>query len=88
MSKIKELEELLKTDVLPEVEEEIDAISKLLDKDKNNKNLLFELEYMKDVKVFYNEALAQIDKNTMSEDEANNILLDLEDMEYENEDDF
>lgn len=88
MSKIKELEELLRSSVLPEVEEEIDAISKLLDKDKNNKNLLFELEYMKDVKVFYNEALAQIDKNTMSEDEANNILLDLEDMEYENEDDF
>jgi hypothetical protein len=88
MSKIKELEELLRSSVLPEVEEEIDAISKLLDKDKNNKNLLFELEYMKDVKVFYSEALAQIDKNAMSEDEANNILLDLEDMEYENEDDF
>lgn len=88
MSKIKELEELLRSSVLPEVEEEINAISKLLDKDKNNKNLLFELEYMKDVKVFYSEALAQIDKNAMSEDEANNILLDLEDMEYENEDDF
>lgn len=88
MSKIKELEELLRSSVLPEVEEEIDAISKLLEKDKNNKNLLFELEYMKDVKVFYSEALAQIDKNAMSEDEANNILLDLEDMEYENEDDF
>lgn len=88
MSKVKELEELLKTGVLPEVEEEIKAISKLLEKDKNNKNLLFELEFMKDVKVFYSEALNQIEKNAMSEEDANNILLDLEDMEYDNEDDF
>lgn len=88
MSKVKELKELLITGVLPEVEEEIEAISKLLEKNKDNKNLLFELEYMKDVKVFYSEALNQIEKNAMSEEDANNILLDLEDMEYDNEDDF
>ena len=46
----------------------------------NNKNLKIELEYMQDVKKFYNEALNQIDKNLLSEEEASNILLDLEDM--------
>ncbi|QKF73218.1 hypothetical protein AFAEC_1050 [Aliarcobacter faecis] len=80
MSKIKELETLLKTDVLIEVEEEIVAIEKLLEENSNNKNLKIELEYMQDVKKFYNEALNQIDKNLLSEEEANNILLDLEDM--------
>ncbi len=80
MSKIKELETLLKTDVLIEVEEEIVAIEKLLEKNSDNKNLKIELEYMQDVKKFYNEALNQIDKNLLSEEEASNILLDLEDM--------
>ncbi|WP_198304499.1 hypothetical protein [Arcobacter vandammei] len=80
MSKIKELEILLKTDVLVEVEDEIVAIKKLLEKNSNNKNLKIELEYMQDVKKFYNEALNQIEKGSLSEEEANNILLDLEDM--------
>lgn len=80
MSKIKELETLLKTDVLIEVEEEIVAIEKLLEENSDNKNLKIELEYMQDVKKFYNEALNQIDKNLLSEEEASNILLDLEDM--------
>ncbi|WP_418187276.1 hypothetical protein ACNSOP_08245 [Aliarcobacter lanthieri] len=39
-----------------------------------------ELEYYKDIKKFYDEALNQISLNKLSEEEANNILLDLEDM--------
>ncbi|QEZ89275.1 hypothetical protein [Aliarcobacter cibarius] len=88
MSKIKELEVLLKTDVLIEVEEEIVAIEKLLEKNSSNKNLKIELEYMQDVKKFYNEALNQIDKGLLTEEEANNILLDLEDMREDDEDEI
>ena len=88
MSKIKELEVLLKTDVLIEVEEEIVAIEKLLEKNSSNKNLKIELEYMQDVKKFYNEALNQIDKGLLTEKEANNILLDLEDMREDDEDEI
>lgn len=88
MSKIKELETLLKTDVLVEVEEEIVAIEKLLEKNSSNKNLKIELEYMQDVKKFYNEALNQIDKGLLTEEEANNILLDLEDMREDDEDEI
>jgi hypothetical protein len=80
LSKIEELEKLLKTDVLIEVEDEISAIKKLLEKNSTNKNLKIELEYMQDVKKFYNEALNQIEKGQLSEEEANNILLDLDDM--------
>lgn len=88
MSKIKELETLLKTDVLVEVEEEIVAIEKLLKENSDNKNLKIELEYMQDVRKFYNEALSQIEKGQLSEEEANNILLDLDDMRADDEDEI
>jgi hypothetical protein len=80
MSKIKELENLLKTDVLVEVNAEIKALDKLISKDKNNEDLRIELDYMLDVKKFYDEVLLHIDKNKLSEEEAINILEDLEDM--------
>lgn len=86
MSKIKELEELLKSDVLVEVNEEIDALNKLLLKEKNNQNLKIELEYMLDVKKFYDEVLLHIEKNILKEEEAINILADLEDMRADDED--
>lgn len=88
MSKIKELETLLKTDVLVEVDEEIVAIEKLLKENGDNKNLKIELEYMQDVRKFYNEALSQIEKGQLSEEEANNILLDLDDMRADDEDEI
>ena len=88
MSKIEELETLLKTDVLVEVEEEIVAIEKLLKENSDNKNLKIELEYMQDVRKFYNEALFQIEKGQLSEEEANNILLDLDDMRADDEDEI
>lgn len=88
MSKIKELETLLKTDVLVEVDEEIVAIEKLLKENSDNKNLKIELEYMQDVRKFYNEALSQIEKGQLSEEEANNILLDLDDMRTDDEDEI
>jgi|GEM_PF-1265964 len=79
MNKIKELEDILKNDVLIEVNEEIKAISKMLQK-KHNKDLQVELEYYNDIKKFYDEVLNHISQNKLSQEEANNILLDLEDM--------
>ena len=76
----RELEELLKTDVLVEVNAEIEALEELIKKEKNNKDLKIELEYMSDVKKFYDEVLLFIDKNKLTEEEAINILADLEDM--------
>ena len=55
MSKIKELEKILKTDVLIEVNNEITAIKKLMTKQKNNSELQDELVYMEDVKKYYDE---------------------------------
>lgn len=87
MNKIKELEKILKTDVLIEVQAEIDALEKLIEK-KTSTDLENELEYMLDIKNFYNEALALIEKGKLTQEEATNILLDLEDMRADDEDEI
>ncbi|KLE08517.1 hypothetical protein AF80_09475 [Aliarcobacter butzleri L355] len=87
MNKIKELEKILKTDVLIEVQAEIDALKKLIAK-KTSTDLENELEYMLDIKKFYNEALALIEKGKLTQEEATNILLDLEDMRADDEDEI
>ncbi|MDK2061680.1 hypothetical protein ACN09X_03715 [Aliarcobacter butzleri] len=87
MNKIKELEKVLKTDVLIEVQAEIDALEKLIAK-KTSTDLENELEYMLDIKKFYNEALALIEKGKLTQEEATNILLDLEDMRADDEDEI
>ena len=56
MSKIKELEKILRTDVLIEVNNEITAIKKLMTKQKNNSELQDELVYMEDVKKYYDQS--------------------------------
>lgn len=87
MSKIKELEKILKTDVLIEVNNEITAIKKLMTKQKNNSELQDELVYMEDVKKYYDEVIVHIEKNLLKEEEAIQILEDLEDMRADDDDD-
>ena len=86
MNKIEELEKILITDVLIEVEEEIKGLKKLISKQNNNNELQDELSYMEDVKKYYDEVLAFIKKGLLKEDEANKILADLEDMRADDED--
>jgi predicted glycosyltransferase len=86
MSKIKELEKILKTDVLIEVNNEITAIKKLMTKQKNNSELQDELVYMEDVKKYYDEVIIHIEKNLLKEEEAIQILEDLEDMRADDDD--
>ncbi len=88
MSNIKKLEQLLKTDVLVEINDEIKALNKLVLKEKNNEDLKLELDYMLDVKKYYDEALLHIEKNILKEEDAINILADLEDMRADDEDEI
>jgi len=84
MSHIKELEKLVKDDVLVEVNENIREIRSELSK-KNSNDLKEELEYMKQIKQYFDEVLIDIENNTMSEDEAQDIIEGLEDMRSENQ---
>lgn len=84
MDYIKELEQLVKTDVLVEVNENISEINAELSK-KKNKTLNEELKYMEQVKQYFDEVLQDIENNSMSQDEAKDILEGLEDMRIENQ---
>ena len=88
MSKIEKLEQLLKNDVLVEVNNEIISIEKLISKQKNNDELKIELDYMVDVKKYYDEVLIHIEKKLLSEEDAIKILEDLEDMRADEEDEI
>ena len=84
MNKIEELKKLLEKEVLPELKLEIDSLNKLISK-KNDKHIKEELDYFLDVKKFYDEALKLINEDKLTQKEAENILLDLEDMEEDEE---
>ena len=83
MNDIKKLEELLKTDALVEVNENINELEEKL-KIKNKKALQDELTYMLEVKKYFDEVLADIEENKLSENQAYDILEGLEEMKTDN----
>ena len=87
MNSIEQLEKLLKTEVLVQVDEEIATVKKFLAKQKDSEDLKIELDYMLDVKKYYDQVISHIEKKILSEEDAVKILQDLEDMR-EDEDDI
>lgn len=87
MNVVEQLEKLLRTEVLIQVDEEIATIKKFLAKQKDSEDLKIELDYMLDVKKYYDQVIAHIEKKILSEEDAVKILQDLEDMR-EDEDDI
>lgn len=88
MNKIKELETLLKNDVLVEVAQNIKELEEQLSKKKNSKTVQEELDYMKQVKLYFDEVILDIENNNLKEKDAIDILEGLEDMKAENQPDF
>ena len=86
MHSIEQLEKLLKTEVLVQVNEEIKTIKKLIEKQKNNEDLKIELNYILKVKKYYDEVITHIEKKILKEEDAVKILQDLEDMIDDEED--
>lgn len=87
MSNIKKLDELLKTDVLVEIKEtitELETNIKTASK-KDAKVLKEELEYINQVKQYFDDVVLDIENNTLTEDQALDILDGLEDMRVENQ---
>ncbi len=87
MNVVDQLEKLLRTEVLIQVEEEIATVKKFLAKQKDSEDLKIELDYMLDVKKYYDQVMLHIEKKILSEEDAVKILQDLEDMR-EDEDDL
>lgn len=85
MDYIKELKELLESDVLKEVNENINDIKNEISKTKKNKALKEELQYMEQVKLYFDEILIDIANNTLTNEQALDILEGLDDMRVDNQ---
>ncbi len=85
MDYINELTKLIQTDILPEVNDNIKEIETQLSK-KQNKTLKEELDYMKKVKLYFDEVLIDAEKNLLTQEQALDVLEGLEDMKVENQD--
>ncbi len=85
MNNIEKLEKLITTDVLVEVNEEIEALESEIAKKKNNEDLKEELEYMQKIKQYFDEVIIDIKHDTITDEQALDILEGLEDMRIENQ---
>ncbi len=85
MENIKKLERLVKEDILLEVNEEIQDLQNAVRKNKKNKELKEELEYMEKIKQYFDEVILDIENNTLTSEQAVDILEGLEDMRIENQ---
>jgi hypothetical protein len=84
MDYIKDLENLLKTYILIEVNDDIKELQKELEK-KKKKALNEELEYMLQVKQYFDEVLLDIENNSITQEQALDILEGLEEMKVDNQ---
>ena len=85
MSKITELETLLKQDIMIELEETIEVLVSQVKKKSNDNALKDELKYLRDVQAYFDDVLVDIDKNILTDEDADEILDALEDMKTENQ---
>ena len=88
MSKVIELEKLLKEDIMIELEESIEDLVSQVKKKKNNQSLKDEVKYMRDVQAYFDDVLVDIDANKLTEEDAQEILDALEEMKVENQEVF
>ena len=85
MSKVTELETLLKNDIMIELAESIEELVAKVKKKNNDKALKEELAYMRDVQAYFDDVLVDIEKKILSDDDAEEILDALQDMKVENQ---
>ncbi|MCJ8327489.1 MAG: hypothetical protein MJK08_10360 [Campylobacterales bacterium] len=87
MTKIQELEELLKHDVIIDLEDYIDDLFEIVAKKKETEETKEELKNMQELKGDFEDMLEDIKKGDMDEEEAIEILEELHQMKAENEED-
>lgn len=85
MSKIKELEDVLKNDLIVELKKSIEELTKIVKKKQNDKEAKEELQDMKDLAEDFEAVLEDIKNGDMSEEEASEILKELESRRFEDD---
>ena len=85
MSNIKKLEKILKEELIPELEENLEEMMDIVDRDKCSKDDKDELKYVEEMKAYFDEVELDISNNNITEEDALDILGILEDMRLDKE---
>ena len=85
MSNIKKLEKILKEELIPELEENLEEIMDIVDRGKCSKDDKDELKYLEEMKAYFDEVELDISNNNITEEDALDILEVLEEMRLDKE---
>lgn len=80
MSNIKTLEKILKEELIPELDENLEELMDIVDSGNCSKEDKDELKYLEEMKAYFDEVELDISNNNITEEDALDILEVLEDM--------
>ena len=85
MSNIKKLENVLKEELIPELDESLEEMMDFVDSGDCSKDDRDELKYLEEMKAYFDEVELDIANNNITEEDALDILEVLEDMRLDKE---
>lgn len=85
MSNIEKLAKILKEELIPELDENLEEIIDIIDSGDASKNDKDELKYLEEMKAYFDEVELDIANNNLTEEDALDILEVLEDMRLDKE---
>ena len=85
MSNIKKLEKILKEELIPELDENLEEIMDIVDSGNCSKDDKDELKYLEEMKAYFDEVELDIANNNLTEEDALDILEVLEEMRLDKE---
>ena len=83
MSIQKELEDLIKNEVLEEIEDYIDELFEIIASKKEDENIKEELKQMQEMKKDFEEMLTDLANGEIDDEEAREIIEEINDMRKE-----
>ena len=85
MTNIEKLAKILKEELIPELDENIEEIMDIIDSGNASKDDKDELKYLEEMKAYFDEVELDISNNNLSEEDALDILEVLEEMRLDKE---
>ena len=85
MSNIEKLAKILKEELIPELDENLEEMMDIIDSGDCSKDDRDELKYLEEMKAYFDEVELDITNNNLSEEDALDILEVLEEMRLDKE---
>ncbi|MDX9900160.1 MAG: hypothetical protein RBT22_01570 [Aliarcobacter sp.] len=84
MTNIEKLAKILKEELIPELDENLEEIMDIIDSGNCSKDDKDELKYLEEMKTYFDEVELDIENKNFTEEDALDILEVLEDMRLDN----